>query len=183
MTDGTSFAFLPRIFPCPCFLLLCISPFKLTRCSSYVGAGLFQRSVDAEDARDPCSLPCYATNACIACSAGSSAAPHQWSCDPPMEVERESSLPSKPLQVISQQRMHDAGAPPRALSLDASPARARPPAYGFCLLNGRLCALYRKAGPVLPESSSISDMYCLGAEYIHFFLTKNFEDIWLAEAN
>lgn len=138
MTDGTSFAFLPRIFPCPCFLLLCISPFKLTRCSSYVGAGLFQRSIDAEDARDPCSLPCYATNACIACSAGSSAAPHQWSCDPPMEVERESSLPSRPLQVISQQRMHDAaGAPPRALSLDASPARARPPAYGFCLLNGR----------------------------------------------
>lgn len=128
---------------------------------------------------DPCSLPCYATNACIACSAGSSAAPHQWSCDPPMEVERESSLPSRPLQVISQQRMHDAaGAPPRALSLDASPARARPPAYGFCLLNGRLCALYRKAGPVLPESSSISDMYCLGAEYIHFFLTKNFEDIY-----
>lgn len=101
---------------------------------------------------------------CIACGAGSSAAPAraqwlpwQWSCDPGCGgglVERESSPRSlgRPLQQVNQprckptERMHDAGPPPRALSRCKSPQR---PSTAACirLLDGCLCALYRKAGP------------------------------------
>lgn len=141
---------------------------------------LQRSSIGAEDARDPCMLspplPRYATNACAAYAAGSSAAPARRSGPAAIRrLWRWSEAASPPLLLSSRTVSMQCKSPQQ------SPARP-PPAYihtyGFWMdaLPSAPCT----AKPPLPESSSISDMDgCLGAKYIYrygtiFFLNEEF---------